>query len=163
MKKYVLIAVVFQILILLSMLFFAYAPLHFGTKIKLQATGYDPRDLLLGNYTNLRYIGINQIVTKEEFKNNEPIYLSLEQNGSFFVGKTLSKNKPFKGVYLTGRVNYTSKYKDGYHNRLIFGIEKYYSTAKNSQNLEKKLRDKKAIVIVGVLNGMARIEDIKIQ
>ncbi len=162
MKKPLIFAFIFQILILISMLFFAYAPLKLGEMIKVQATGYDPRDLLLGNYSNLRYEHISSIFTKEYFKNKEQIYLSLQKQGSFYIGKTLSREKPNSGLFLKGRVDYSYQKDDGYKTHLIFGIEKYYSTAKNSKNLEKKLRKQKAIVTLGVLNGLVRIKSVEI-
>ncbi len=163
MKKPLILAIILQILVLISMLFFAYAPVKFGEEIKVKATGYDPRDLLLGNYTSLRYEDLNAFKSKKAFRRNEQIYLSLEKKGSFYAGKSLSKEKPKNGIYLKGRVRYSSQKKDGYKVYLKFGIERYYSTAKNSKNLEKKLRKKKAIVTLGVLNSLARIKDIKVE
>ncbi len=160
MKKGILYAIAFQVAVLLSMLVFAYAPLYFGDKIVLKASGYDPRDLLLGNYTRLRYDGVSRVKSPVGYKSDEQIYLSLVKKGEFYVGDKLSLKKPKKGLYLKGRVDYSSS--SNYDTRLRFGIEKYFLPKKKALKLERDLRKTKAKVTLGVLFGNARIESVEL-
>lgn len=53
--KLIFAAAVFQILAVIAMLAYAYAPIYFGKEILLQTTLYDPRDMLRGDYVRLSY------------------------------------------------------------------------------------------------------------
>lgn len=161
MKKTLIIAIIFQILILCSLLLYAYLPIYFGSEIKVRASGYDPRDFLLGNYTALSY-EIDEIKTKKQYKKNQIIYLILKKNNGLHVKDTITQTKPKNGTFLKGRVrsSYKRDEKELYRTFLKFGINRYYTTKENAQKLEDALRDKNATVTLKVLGGMPRIESI---
>lgn len=161
MKKTLFIAIIFQIFILCSLLLYAYLPIYFGSTIKVRASGYDPRDLLLGNYTALSY-EIEEIKTQQQYKKNQIIYLTLKKHNGLHVTDTITQTKPKNGTFLKGRVrsSYKIEEKELYKTFLKFGINKYYTTKENAQKLEAILRDKNATVTLKVLGGMPRIESI---
>jgi len=51
--KLIFAAAVFQILAVIVMLAYAYAPIYFGKEILLRTTVYDPRDMFRGDYVRL--------------------------------------------------------------------------------------------------------------
>ncbi|QKF86072.1 GDYXXLXY domain-containing protein [Campylobacter blaseri] len=158
MRKFILFGIIFQISILFSFVAFAYAPLYFGEEIKVKASGFDPRDIFLGNYVYLRYEGLNQIQTEEEFKRGKKVYLILEKEKDLYKGKKVTHKKPKDEVFITGRVTY----QDSVLN-IKFGIEKYFLPQKDALKLEKQLQSKDAVVTLGVLNGLVRIKKFEFE
>lgn len=161
MKKTLFIAIIFQILILCSLLLYAYLPIYFGSEIKVRASGYDPRDFLLGNYTTLTY-EIEELKTKKQYKKNQIIYLTLKKHNGLHVTDTITQTEPKSGTFLKGRAKNSYKI-DGeksYKTFLKFGINRYYTTKENAQKLEDDLRDKNATITLRVLGGMPRIKSI---
>lgn len=166
MKKSIFIAIVFQIFILISLILYAYLPLYFGEEIKVRASGHDPRDLFLGNFTALSY-EIGQLKTNIKYKKNQAIYLTLKQEKGFYLASTITETKPQQGLFLKGRVLYSynyapSKDKKLYKTLLKFGVEKYFTTKKSATLLEEALREKNATITLGVLFGIPRIKSIQI-
>ena len=53
--KLIFAAAVFQILAVIAMLAYAYAPIYFGKDILIRTTVYDPRDMFRGDYVRLSY------------------------------------------------------------------------------------------------------------
>lgn len=167
MKKSIIIAIIFQIFILLSLLLYAYLPLYFGKEIQVRASGHDPRDLFLGNFTALSY-EIGQVKTKIKYKKNQIIYLTLKPNKDFYTAHALKETRPKQGLYLQGRVRYSYDYEptlEGekrYNTLLKFGIEKYFTTKKSATLLEEALREKNATITLGVIFGIPRIKSVQI-
>lgn len=50
-----ILAIIFQILLIIAMLAYALMPLYLGKEIKVRVKLYDPRDLFRGNYVSLSY------------------------------------------------------------------------------------------------------------
>ena len=48
--KVLIVAVIFQILLIGIMLGYALMPLYFGQEVRVRVNLYDPRDLFRGNY-----------------------------------------------------------------------------------------------------------------
>ncbi|PSM51919.1 GDYXXLXY domain-containing protein [Campylobacter blaseri] len=164
MKKMVLIGISFQILVLFSFIFFAYAPLYFGNEVKVRATGFDPRDIFLGNYVRLDYPDIKDVNFDEKVDVGRKVYVVLEKNGDLYKGKFVTKQRPKDEVYLSGRTS-GGILQNGIRIRLDlkFGIEKYYLPRQKALDMEKDLRDAEAIVTLGVLKGFARIKKVELQ
>lgn len=158
-KKLLFIAIIFQILILISLVLYAYIPFFYGKEIQVVARGYDPRDIFLGNYVSLRY-DFNEISENKTFKMNEKVYVVLKEHNGIYSLKnnSITNKKPKNEVFLAGNVRNT--YQNKIH--IYFGVEKYYTTKENAIKLQKELRKNKAIVTLSVLNGIARIKNIRI-
>ena len=50
-----ILAIIFQILLIIAMLAYALMPLYLGKEVKVRVKLYDPRDLFRGNYVSLSY------------------------------------------------------------------------------------------------------------
>ena len=50
-----ILAIIFQILLIIAMLAYALMPLYLGKEVKVRVNLYDPRDLFRGNYVSLSY------------------------------------------------------------------------------------------------------------
>lgn len=163
MKKGLIFAIIFQICVLFSILIKANLPLFLGNEIKLSAKGVDPRDMFLGNYVNLEY-DFNLINTEKMYKKNQIIYLSLKEKNGLYEKDKINEIKPENGIFLQGKIisSKNTKNKKIFSTRIKFGIEKYYTTAKNARVLEKKLLQYDAIVSAKIFSNQARIIDIKI-
>ena len=48
-----ILAIIFQILLIIAMLAYALMPLYLGKEIKVRVNLYDPRDLFRGNYVSV--------------------------------------------------------------------------------------------------------------
>lgn len=164
MKKGLFFAIIFQTLVLFSLLLFAYLPLYFGKEIRLKASGVDPRDIFLGNFVALRY-EFNVIKSDEKYKQNEILYLSLKKENGIFKKDKISKNKPKNGIFLQGRVKSSFKRNINdkkYESFVEFGIEKYFTTQENAENLQKQLLEKNATITLKLLNTNARVVNLKV-
>lgn len=164
MKKGLFFAIIFQTLVLFSLLLFAYLPLYFGKEIRLNASGVDPRDIFLGNFVALRY-EFNVIKSDEKYKQNEILYLSLKKENGIFKKDKISKNKPKNGIFLQGRVKSSFKRNINdkrYESFVEFGIEKYFTTQENAENLQKQLLEKNATITLKLLNTNARVVNLKV-
>lgn len=164
MKKGLIFAIIFQICVLFSILIKANLPLFLGDEIKLNAKGVDPRDMFLGNYVRLMY-DFNRFKSEIKYLRGEAVYQVLKEQNGIFIKDKISKTKPKNGIFLKGIITYSYKanFKDKlYSNGVEFGIENYYTTAKNARILEKKLMQYDAIVSIKTFHNQSRIIGIKI-
>ena len=75
-----ILAIFFQILLIIAMLAYALMPLYLGKEVKVRVKLYDPRDLFRGNYVSLSYDFSdfsNLQQSKFDEKTGVEIYLSL--------------------------------------------------------------------------------------
>lgn len=161
MKHKMLIFTFFLQFALIAVMFInASLPVFFGKEVKVRAYGYDPRDLLAGNFVEIDY-GLR--IDDNEFLNSQEVFVLLENdNGVFKFGKKVLK-KPKNGLFIKAKL--TSKY----GSRLKIGAEKYFATKNRALEIEKKLRNAPddadgfgAIATLRVFNGKARIVDLEI-
>lgn len=161
MKHKMLIFTFFLQFALIAVMFInASFPVFFGEEVKVRAYGYDPRDLLAGNFVELDY-GL-KMDDKEFLKTNEVFVLLENDNGIFKFGKKILK-KPKDGLFIKAKIA------NKYGSRLKIGAEKYFATKNRALEIEEKLRDVpddadgfSAIATLRVFNGRARIVDLEI-
>lgn len=152
MKKIIFFGFLIQPILLVCMLFYAYMPIAFGVNIKMYVDGYDPRDLLRGEYVALRY-DFDDI--KANYEPGSKIYAILEEKDGIFHTKSISDKEPKSGIYIKGiKTNYSKE----------FGINTYFAPKEMAKNIEKELLSSKTIGIANlfVYNADARIVDIKL-
>ena len=161
MKHKMLIFTFFlQFALIVAMFINASLPVFFGEEVKVRAYGYDPRDLLAGNFVEIDY-GIR--MDDNEFLNSQEVFVLLEDdNGIFKFGKKVLK-KPKDGLFIK------AKFANKYDSRLKIGAEKYFATKNRALEIEEKLRNVPddadgfgAIATLRVFNGRARIVDLEI-
>ncbi|CZE49019.1 GDYXXLXY domain-containing protein [Campylobacter geochelonis] len=157
LKKRVLLAILFQILILLAMLFTAFLPLVLGREMRVSVLPVDPRDLFRGNYVQLRY-DFNNKACDIDVKNGDTVY-ALFNDGK--DGKDefvkLVKDRPKDVKFIKGTINNKK------HNCYAkFGIEAYFLPKNKAVEAEKNitLRDNSTVVLKVFKNGKARIESL---
>ena len=162
--KLIFVAAVFQILAVIAMLAYAYAPIYFGKEILLQTTLYDPRDMFRGDYVRLSYgfAGIYELdkrdsnLSKRQQLHGTKIYAVLKQDkdGRYKFDK-YSFERPSSGTFLAGRVDY---------NTANFGIEAFFMPPKKAQQMERDMMEFNATAVISVMdNGKARIKDIVLE
>lgn len=127
-------------------------PVFFGTEVRVRAYGYDPRDLLAGNFVMIDYgIRLDKDIGGDE------IFVLLENdNGIFKFGKKVFE-KPKDGLFIK------AKKASKYSKELKIGAERYFTTKDRALEIERKLRNMPntdefgAIGTLKVFNGKARI------
>lgn len=154
--KLIFCAIVFQILSILAMLGYAYAPIYFGKKIVIDTSLYDPRDLFRGNYVHLSY-NFSTYYDDEnlsESQNENRIYAVLKlDKDDFYKFDKLTYKKPDSGVFIAGRID---SYGDA-----KYGIEAFFMPKQKAQQMEIDMRKFKARAVIYVMsNGKARISDL---
>ena len=162
--KLIFAAAIFQILAVIAMLAYAYAPIYFGKDILIRTTVYDPRDMFRGDYVRLSYgfAGIYELdkrglnLSKRRQLHGTEIYAVLKQDkdGKYKFDK-YSFERPNGGMFLAGRVNY---------NTAKFGIEAFFMPPKKARQRERDMMEFNATAVISVMdNGKARIKDIVIE
>ena len=160
--KLIFAAAVFQILAVIAMLAYAYAPIYFGKDILIRTTVYDPRDMFRGDYVRLSYgfAGIYELdkrgLSKRRQLHGTEIYAVLKQDkdGRYKFDR-YSFERPKGGTFLAGRVDY---------NTANFGIEAFFMPPKKAKQMERDMMEFNATAVISVMdNGKARIKDIVIE
>lgn len=160
--KLIFAAAVFQILAVIAMLAYAYAPIYFGKDILIRTMVYDPRDMFRGDYVRLSYgfAGIYELdkrgLSKRRQLHGTEIYAVLKQDkdGKYKFDK-YSFERPNGGMFLAGRVDY---------NTAKFGIEAFFMPPKKARQMERDMMEFNATAVISVMdNGKARIKDIVIE
>lgn len=132
-------------------------PVFFGEEVRVRAYGYDPRDLLAGNFVRIDY-GIR---LDKDFYGGDEIFVLLENdNGIFKFGKKVFE-KPKDGLFIK------AKKASKYSKELKIGAERYFTTKDRALDIEQKLRNMPndefgAIGTLKVFNGKARIVGFEI-
>ena len=164
-----ILAIIFQILLIIGMLAYALMPLYLGKEIKVRVNLYDPRDIFRGNYVSLSYdfsnlqrykfdekTGMEIDVYDGNFTKNDEIYAILKQdaNATYAFDK-FSFTKPKDTLFLAGKF-------DGY-SFVKYGIEEFYMPTKKAQQTEQEMLDQDvdAVAVLMVMDdGRARLKDL---
>lgn len=162
-NKLLIVAFVAQCLLIGGVFVEAYLPVLLGVAIKVRALGYDPRDILAGNFVRLDY-GLRLSNYESIAMRGKEIYVSLESSGDFFTFDKKSLEKPKDAIFVKAKQTYK------YSNELKIGAEKYFASKDRALEIERKLReigDKSsqkfiAIVTLKIYNGKSRIIDLQI-
>lgn len=158
-----LIAVLFQLLVLIGMVGLSAMPLWTGQEIKVKTIPVDPRSMFRGNYARLRYelseIEIDR--SDKKIRNGEVVYVSLIQaENGLFEFSNASLDKPQNGIYLRGRIQ-TNRYSDKQKtHRVKYGIEAFFAPKVKALALEEDLRDGGVAVLMVASSGKARLKDV---
>ena len=84
-----ILAIIFQILLIIAMLAYALMPLYLGKEIKVRVNLYDPRDLFRGNYVSLSYDFSNLQQFKFDEKTGAEIYIYMIESSQKMMKFTL--------------------------------------------------------------------------
>ena len=167
-----ILAIIFQILLIIAMLAYALMPIYLGKEIKVRVNLYDPRDLFRGNYVSLSYdfsnlqqykfdekTGVEIYIYDRNISKNDEIYAILKQdaNATYAFDK-FSFTKPKDALFLAGKF-------DGY-SFVKYGIEEFYMPTKKAKQTEREMMDADIdafAVLMVMKNGKARLKEIVVQ
>ena len=156
-----ILAIIFQILLIIAMLAYALMPLYLGKEIKVRVNLYDPRDLFRGNYVNLSYdfsnlqqskfdekTGVEIYIYDRNFSKNDEIYAVLKQdaNATYAFDK-FSFTKPKDALFLAGKF-------DGY-SLVKYGIEEFYMPTKKAKQTEREMMDQDVDAVAVLISTAA--------
>lgn len=152
--KFLVFAFVAQFALIALVFFNAYLPILFGDKVKLRARGYDPRDILSGNFVRLDY-GVS--VEESEFnatqnrKNFFVLLVDENADGVFEFGAKFF-DVPKDGIYIKAKRPYV------WSDTLVIGAEKYFAPKEKALEIERKLNALRSASEIP-LTGNVELED----
>jgi uncharacterized membrane-anchored protein len=180
--KLLVLALVFQIVILSVMVFTNYAIVLWGEKITVKVEPVDPRSLFQGDYVRLGYpfnqLDLNTVrydFDPTKITNDETIYLIftpvnktyepsfVTQNPKKTAGQVYIKGK---FLYMTYNPNTFDKTKDRGENsppsilRAEWGIEQYFVPEGKGKEIENQIRDGVVYARLSIFHGKARIIEL---
>ncbi|MBF0556300.1 MAG: GDYXXLXY domain-containing protein [Nitrospirae bacterium] len=103
------IAVLIQLLLLLSIVAYKQYGIASGERILLVTRTFDPRDMLKGDYVRLSYdissLKTDKFGVKDTFKERDTIYVTLSKNADgTFSPVTFGKTEPKGATFIRGKV-----------------------------------------------------------
>lgn len=165
-----LLAVGFQMAVLLTMIALRTAPLLTGGTILVRVAPLDPRDFFRGDYVVLGYEfsripseGIEGLPQERSRANadqwlGKDVYVALvpDTDGRHWRAKTMSIHKPTEGAYIRGVLTNFS--------RLEFGIEAYYVQEGEGKKYEEAMRNHQLSAELAVTaDGQAVLRGLRIE
>ncbi len=160
-----ILAILFQFLILTGMYVNAGIPLWTGNEIKIKTIPVDPRSMFRGNYVRLRY-EFTEIESlhfqKQDLRNGEKVYVILKPDVDDIYGfSSVSLGKPDSGIYLRCRINNNHFWSNNSkHYKLKCGIEAFFLPKEKALAVEKNLRNSGIALLMVTSDGSARIKNI---
>ncbi|MEA1941962.1 MAG: GDYXXLXY domain-containing protein [Pseudomonadota bacterium] len=147
-----------------------------GTEILLPVEGYDPRDILLGHYANIRTplqrLDAYTLAGTDDFSEGDTIFVTLETGPEGLARPVaLHREHPGSGIVAQGRVRHVSalarswreetdpetgevrNVRDGPEELWIqahFNIERYYASRERALALQDRLRQREVTGETGV-------------
>lgn len=162
-KTLFIIAVAVPLLLLLAMVVKPQATLLFGREIRLETKAYDPTDLFRGDYVAINFAisDVPKVKVPGSLKkiHNQSLYVSLKQEGSYYVVDQVSVNKPDTGIYLQGKFRDTFTDSDFY--RVDYSLDKYFLEQGSGKELERASIQGGLIGTVKVLDGYGVLTGIE--
>ena len=155
-----ILAIVFQFVVLTGMVVSAVMPLLTGNEIKIKTIPVDPRSMFRGNYAQLGYdfsrLDALKFKDLENLRSGEVVYVMLKpgSDGLHEFDRVQIK-KPTNGVFLRGRLE--NRYQTL---QVKCGIEAFFAPPKKAIKLETDLRDGGVAVLMVSDGGRARLMDI---
>lgn len=177
--KFLVFAFVVQFALIALVFLNAYLPVLLGDEVKVRARGYDPRDLLAGNFVRLDYgISVKEDELPQDRQIKEFFVLLVDENndGVFEFGAKFF-DEPKEGLYVRAKRPYR------WRNELEIGAEKYFAPKDKALEIERKLNalrnaseipltgdveledkysDFGALVTLKIYKGKVRITDLQI-
>lgn len=154
-KKTFLIAVAIPLLILLAMTIKPEVTVLFGQEIVLKTKAVDPNDLFRGDYVSVSFeisdISKSKVTLPVDKVANKNLYVSLKQEGKYYVVDQVGENKPKQGIYLRGRVQ--DPYNDSDKFSVDYSLDKYFVRQGSGENLQQGSYSGTLVATVKVLGG----------
>ena len=174
-NKYLIVAILFQALVLVYMLADTFYPLIVGTEINMRIRAKDPRSMMRGNYVALNYNFSN--LNLKDFNNNlkaeksyrfgDEVFLVLSEKNNFWVPISIHDSKPTsldEGEKLLKAMINQAYFRDGASVKLSSGIESFFMPHDLALELENEFRGGQEYEYYAKVmlteSGKARIKEI---
>ena len=152
--KFLVLAFVAQFALIALVFFNAYLPILFGDEVKLRARGYDPRDILSGNFVRLDYdirVKEGELPQNKQIKEFFVMLVDENADGVFEFGAK-SFDAPKDGIYIKAKRTYV------WSDTLVIGAEKYFAPKEKALEIERKLNALRSASEIP-LTGNVELED----
>lgn len=152
--KFLMFAFVAQFALIALVFFNAYLPILFGDEVKLRARGYDPRDILSGNFVRLDYdirVKEGEFNATQNRKNFFVLLVDENKNGVFKFGDIVL-DEPQNALYVKAKRTYV------WSDTLAIGAEKYFAPKEKALEIERKLNALRSASEIP-LTGNVELED----
>ena len=146
------------LLILLAMTIKPQATVLLGQEIVLETKAYDPTDLFRGDYAAMNFaisdIPKSKVDIPIDRVSNKTLYVSLKQEGKYYVVDQVSETKPKQGVYLKGKFQEIYNGPNGVGAfRVDYSLDKYFVEQGSGKALEQESFKGDLVGTVKVLSG----------
>lgn len=158
------------VLILLSMCIIPLYTMFNGKEMILQTKPLDPSDLFRGDYVILQYEAeevpikfVDEAVVKglQNRWGELEVYVLMEKKDGVHTPIKVTLEKPTKGVFLKGTLNYTDKDNNGQEIAFIqYNLDNYYLEDNTGTEWEKASAKGEILAKLKVNNGYAVLTDI---
>lgn len=157
-KKTFLLAVAIPLLILLAMTIKPQATVLFGQEIVLETKAYDPTDLFRGDYVAINFaisdVPKSMVPLSIDKINSKNLYVSLKQEGKYYVVDQVSETKPKQGVYLKGKFQEIyNQFNEADKFRVDYSLDKYFVEQGSGVDLQQDSYSGGLVGTVKVLGG----------
>ncbi|HBW35639.1 GDYXXLXY domain-containing protein [Desulfosporosinus sp. BICA1-9] len=165
-RKTFLLAVAIPLFILLAMTIKPQATLLFGQEIVLETKAYDPTDLFRGDYVAINFaiadVPKSKVTLSPDKIYNKNLYVSLKQEGKYYVVDQVSETKPKQGVYLKGRFQEIfNEFRGTETYRVDYSLDKYFLEQGSGMDLEQESIKGGLVGTVKVLSGYGVLTGIE--
>jgi len=132
-----------------------------GTELVMTVEGYDPRDLFLGHYAQIRtplnMMALDTLAGDDTFERHQPVFVTLAiGEDGLAVPVAVHASHPGAGLVAEGRVGFADEF---LHAR--FNIERYYADRDDALALQDILRggtsDEGRVRIILSLTGSGQL------
>lgn len=157
-KKTFLLAVAVPLLILLAMTIKPQVTVLFGQEIVLETKAYDPTDLFRGDYVALNFAITDIPKSKVDLPidkiYNKNLFVSLKQEGKYYVVDHVRETKPKQGIYLKGKFREIyNEFNRADNFRVDYSLDKYFVEQGSGKELEQESFKGGLVGTVKVLGG----------
>ncbi|MCO1602223.1 GDYXXLXY domain-containing protein [Desulfosporosinus nitroreducens] len=154
-KKSFFLAMAIPLLILLAMTIKPQATVLFGKEVVLETKAYDPTDLFRGDYVAINFaisdVPKSKVPLSIDEVYNKNLYVSLKQEGKYYVVDQVSETKPKQGLYLKGKFQNSFNETNTY--RVDYSLDKYFVEQGSGKELEQESFQGGLVGTVKVLGG----------
>jgi uncharacterized membrane-anchored protein len=168
--KQLVLACSLPVLILLGMCFTPVYTMLNGEEMILQTKPLDPSDLFRGDYVTLQYeaeevpisLVDKAVITRlQKIGGQFDVYVLMEKKSGVHTPMKVTLEKPDKGLYLKGTINYTDKDNQGQETAFLeYNLDNYYLEDNTGTEWEKASAKGEILAKLKVNNGYAVLTDI---
>ncbi|MBT2699558.1 GDYXXLXY domain-containing protein [Bacillus sp. ISL-40] len=168
--KQLVLACSVPVLILLGMCFTPLYTMLTGVDMILQTKPLDPSDLFRGDYVTLQYeaeevpisLVDKAVVSRLQDQGGQfEVFVLMEKKDGVHTPIKVSLEKPDKGIFLKGTINYIDKGNQGQEIAFIeYNLDKYFLEDNTGAEWEKASAKGEILAKLKVNNGYAVLTDI---